>query len=582
VDVQTRSRTEAGLTLVVLLGLACAALPPLRAPALTAGFLALEVVGMVVGSSTLLLMGVYGALLLLGPVVDRVGADASGGVRVVGWVVSSLALLGLGYTLVFAAFVDPALLVATTCAAGAGWWVGRRGAADGLEAGPPVITLFLAIHLLVEGTAAHLTTRWTHGVSAWMASMAAAPLPWGLLVGGLGCAVVLLAGGLRWRGVAGAVGAVVGLSVALAPAGGAAVAAVAVGLGVGLVTGRAGRRLIDLAHPDPTRLVGRLAPLGLVALAVTGAHYVGTMWRCGPPGAGLERLSDRAGAFSLETTADGAYLVASLREEQQLLILDRASGEQRTVSLASDEDRLFDRAEPETLLGLADGRVLVLVAASDGESGNRLRLLDPGSATLTPPLPSVGPGVSDVVGDGAGGVWLSTEFEGVIARIEPASGALVTSFDVPDAETNKILVDAPTRRAWSAGLWWDDQLRLIDTGTGAELASARVGTHQWDLGRLGEELYLPKFLAGRVEVRDAGSLELLRSWPAGFGVRPLAAWDDLVVTGGLYGGDVSGWDPATGAARFRHHVGGHVKAVAANEHGVFAAGNCGIFAVRRP
>jgi len=593
-DVQTRTRSELGFTLSLVLTLLAAALvPALRAPALTAGFAALEIVGLLVGRWTSLLMAVYGALLIAAVTVDWIGPRLRPGARPLGWLLGILALLGLGYTLVFAGLLNGALL---GCALGAGlggWLLGRRGPETPLEReGPPALALFVFVHLLVEGTAGHLTTRWSHEVSAWLSGLSASSPPaYGVTFGLLAGLLVLLAGvgttRRAWLSAAGLVAISSAAAVAIAPGGGATLAALFLAAGIGFTTGAMHRRLVDWATLDPLRFATRLAPVGLIALGCVGAHYAGTMWRCPSEfPSTLEQLATDPGAFSLATTPDGAVLVASLRERQELLLIDRGTGEQRRISLASAADTLFDRAEPETLLTLDDGRILVLIAASDGEEGNRLRILDPRMGELSPPLPALGAGVSDIVRDGRGGVWLSTEFEGSLSQIDPNTGEVRRKLVLPDAETNKILVDPDTGQAWSAGLWWDDHLRVIDLTTGGTAAEERIGTHQWDLARSAvlEQVYVPKFLTGRVEVRRSDTLELVTSWKAGFGVRAIEA-DPVrshVVTGGLYRGDVSAWRMNSGVRALRHHVGGHVKAVTVNQHGVFAAGNCGIFEVQRP
>lgn len=591
-EVQTRTRAElvfTGLSLLLLLAIAAA--PPLRALAVSAGFLALEIVGLIVDRPTSLLVAVYG--LLVGAAValdlmdDRLGPRA----RPVGWVIAVLALLGLGYTIVFAASLNAPLLCAAAAAAAGGWVLGRAWSPTvAPRRGPPTLAIFVLVHVLVEGTAGHILTPWLGGVSAGLSALSMqSALGFAGLLGCAGGILVLMAALALPRERAGGVAALSactsGLAMASSPSTGPLVAALLVAGGIGFATGASGRRLVDWIHPNPLRLARRLGAVGLVGLGCVGAHYAGTMWRCpSAPAPGAQRLATDAGGFSLAATPDGRLLVASLREAQELLVIDLGGGESRRISLASSSDTLFDRAEPETLLPLADGRVLVLVAASGGEQGNRLRILDPATGELSEPLPPAsGQGVSDIVDDGRGGVWLSTEFEGFLFRIDPLTGEAERSLEIPQAETNKILVDADGGRAWSVGLWWDDRLRAIDLSRGDLTASTVVGTHQWDLAWSVEDdvILLPRFLDGRVEVRQAGSLGLVRSWAVGFGVRAIEVLDQqgLAVTGGLYGGDVSGWDIATGDRRFQHHVGGHVKALTAGPHGVFAAGNCGIFRV---
>ncbi len=590
--VQSRTRAELVFTgLILLLLLAITGAPPLRPLAVSAGFFALEIVGRAVGGPTSLLVAVYGLLVGAALVLDRIDHRLQTRARPIGWVIAVLALMGLGYTVAFAALLNGPLLALAAVTAAGGWAVGRAPSPPLVaRRGPPTLAIFVLVHVLVEGTAGHILTPWLHRVSAGLSSLSMQFVPGfaGLLGCGAGLLVLLAALALRRLlalRVVGLVACASGVAMVLSPSRGPTVAALLVAAGIGFATQRSGQRLLDWAHPDPLQLAQRLGAIGLVALGCVGAHYAGTMWRCpSDPAPGLQRLATDAGAFSLAATPDGRLLVASLREAQELLVIDRTDGGGRRISLRSSSDTLFDRAEPETLLPMADGRVLVLVARSGGEHGNRLRILDPATGELSGPLPPAsGQGVSDLVDDGRGGIWLSTEFEGSLFRLDPSTGTAERSLQVPHAETNKVLVDAAGGRAWSVGLWWDDQLRAIDLGRGDLTASAVVGTHQWDMAWSVENdvVLLPKFLSGRVQVRKADSLDLVRSWAAGFGVRAIEVLDEqgLAVTGSLYGGDVSGWDIASGARRFEYHVGGHVKALTAGPNGVFSAGNCGIFEV---
>ena len=283
-------------------------------------------------------------------------------------------------------------------------------------------------------------------------------------------------------------------------------------------------------------------------------------------------------------TGSGRYLVASLREPRELLVLDLHNGGERRVPTRRATDTLFDRTEPETLLpvGLGD-RVLLLMASSDSEQGNQLVPFDAASGRLGRALEGVGEGVSDLVGDGAGGAWISTEFAGRILELDPRSLAVRRELRVAGAETNKIVVDAAAGEAFSAGLWSDAALHRVALD-GRELAARPVGTHQWDLGYDPESrrLYLPRLVDGRVHVLDAGSLQTLATWDAGFGVRPLEVSFDgsLVVTGNLYTGELVGWDAASGDVAWRHAIGGPIKGLHVSAEGrVFSGSHCGVYEV---
>ncbi len=535
-----RWEAASALSLVVL-ALAVAASPALASGVRSLGFDLLEVIGRVLDRPTGLVVAGYAVAVLAALGIDlRPALPRS--LLPTQLLVCGLALLGQGYVLALAALLRP------------GWLVAALGAAAGaaltirplpLPARPaPVLCLFVFLHVLVEGAAGHILTPWLHAVSAAAAGLSRHR------------ALYLL-------GVA--------APAVLAPA----------GLGVWAL--RRGLRPRLWPHLDPRVAVDRLALPSLAALAVVGLHYATTVWGC-PPGdaAGLRLVSPSPGAFDLEVSADGRRLLASRREERELLLIDLDSGLARRTSTARSGDSAFDRTEPETLLALPDGGFLVLLASSDSEQGNGLARLDPEAGTLGPWLAARG--VSDVVDDGAGGVWISTEFAGRMVQIDPGTGAARQRIDVGGAETNKILVDAASGSAWSVGLWRDAWLRRVDLGGGRQAGAALLGTHQWDVAlsvphRL---LFVPRLVEGRVGVFDADSLEVRGALEDGFGVRPVEVSPDglLVVTGNLYTGRVVGHSVVTGEEAFDRRIGGHLKALEIGPRGrVFAGSDCGVFEI---
>jgi hypothetical protein len=266
-------------------------------------------------------------------------------------------------------------------------------------------------------------------------------------------------------------------------------------------------------------------------------------------------------------------LVVSRREPQELLLLDLASGATVPLSTRRDQDSLYDRTEPETLLA-RDGAALVLLASSDSEQGNRLVRLD----LTTGLLSDFGGarGVSDVVGGGS--VWLSSEFEGRLVELDERGGS-VRDLAVPGAETNKILV--ADGQAWSVGLWSDRWLRRIDLATGETEAWVELGTHQWDfayspaLGRL----FVPRMTDGELVVLDATSLAVLDRWSLGFGLRPVEVSADgrTVYVGNQHRGEVLALDGATGERRGRWAIGGGIKALRVAGQRVFSGSLCGVY-----
>ena len=528
-------------------GLGLLASAPLREAARGAGFLLLEIVGHVVDRPTSLVVAAYALLVLAAAAIELRGArPLRRELLPTAWVLCGLALLGQAYLVVLAVKLRPGWLLGGLILAAAAAWRLRRPPREGPSPRAPILALFVLLHVLVEGAAGHILTPWLHGISDAAAATSRVPV-------------------LRH----------------LLPLG--AVAGPAALLGWAL---RRGLQPIAWPHPDPRRAVDLLALPSLTALAVVGLHYATTMWGCSHLEVeGLRLVSTASGAFDLEVSADGSTLLASRREDRELLWIDLASGREQRLSTARSNDTAFDRTEPETLLARPDGRFLVLLASSDSEQGNGLAVFDPSTGTLGPRLEAAG--VSDVVDDGQGGVWISTEFAGRLLRIDPATGRTLQRIDVGWAETNKVLVDGASGSAWSVGLWTDPRLRRIDLQRGQQIASTGLGTHQWDMALSSPHrlLFVPRLVSGRVEVLDAETLEARGALEAGFGVRPVETSPDglMVVTGNLYTGGVVGHSVVTGEQRFARRVGGHLKALEIGPNGrIFAGGDCGIFEVLGP
>jgi WD40 repeat protein len=320
----------------------------------------------------------------------------------------------------------------------------------------------------------------------------------------------------------------------------------------------------------------------LLALSVVAVHYGAYVTHCPTPD-DRERilLSDEGGVFDLAPSTDGRFLAVSHREARFVELIDLRDGSRRQVGTAQPSDTLFDRTEPETLLALPDGSFLLLAASSDTEQGNLLTHLDPVSGRLSPPLAARG--ISDVVGDGKGGVWISSEFDGRLARLDPTSGDAPVQLQLPGgAETNKVIVDASSGRAWSVGLWTDPMLRAIDLANGRQINAVHLGTHQWDLALSSSlrRLFVPRFVEGRLHIIDADSLEPLGSLKADFGLRSVEVSPDgsLVLTGNIYTGSVVARSAESGEVRYSRRIGGYIKGLRIGADGrTFAGSVCGVW-----
>lgn len=575
------TRAEAVTTSVlVLLALAALVVPPLRGAVFAAAFWSLEVVGRIVDRPTWLVVVAYVALIDAAAIAEGLKPSLRRGILTT--LLAPFALITMAYLGAQAALLAPVMSGAALLALGLGWLVGRRWESDpGAWCAPPgVLLLFVTLHMAIEGAAGHILTPWLHDLGVLQARLARS---WGLIYGWQAAALVAAPVLLVGRGRPRAFAAVAGLGLlGLVPGGGWAAALVGAGV-LGALGTQAGWAPLRWAHPDPGELVGRASVLSLAALMVVTAHYTERTWDCRSDDPKLQRLSLAEGTFDLALTGDGKTLVASLREPQELLLVDLEAGTERRVSTRKSTDTLWNRTEPETLLpvGLRD-RLLVLIASSDSEEGNQVVPFE--SGVLGRPLSGLGEGVSDLVGDGAGGVWLSTEFRGRLLQLDPRTLVPKRELSVWGAETNKVAVDVATDAAWSAGLWTDPRLRKVDLTTERQVADTPLGTHQWDLALdpEGRRIYLPRLVDGLVHVFDADTLQHLAAWPAGFGVRPVEVSFDgsLVVTGNLYTGEVIGFDAATGERRFVRHVGGPLKGLRVSAEGrIFTGSHCGVFEV---
>ena len=316
------------------------------------------------------------------------------------------------------------------------------------------------------------------------------------------------------------------------------------------------------------------------------ATGLGAVWNTlDVEGGSLTRLSPMDGTFDLEPTLDGKHLVVSRREPQEVVVLRLSDGEVlHRMSTRSENDTLFDHTEPETLVSAGGPNVLLLLASSDSEEGNQLVRFDASIGTMSGRLLGLGEGVSDMRRDREGGIWISTEFRGRIAQVDPRALTVLSDREIRGAETNAIAVDVNGSRAWSVGLWSDAFLRRVDLVTGEQKAAAHLGTRQWDLAwdPASDRIYVPRLVEGVVEVRDADSLEQVGVWDVGFGARPIEVSADgrFLVVGNLYTGELLGWDLTTAERTLRARIGGHIKGLRLDASGrVLAGSNCGVFAI---
>lgn len=578
-------RRPAALTTgAALLGAVACLMPDVRGAAVGAAWFGIEAVSIVLDRPTSLVVAGYAVVVALGLAVDlRRDGRLS---RILGLLPGALALVTVGYLGAFAWKLRPRLLLATVALLPVGWLLARvvAGGAREHPRPAPILGLFVALHVAVEATSGHILTWVLQGWSGGMASLSYAS-PWLYDVAAaalvLGPTALLVPGSAPrlWAWIGGCV-ALVG-SLPGSPAGPACVLA---GLLAGAALQTRGRGVLDWLSPWPSRTLQSVAPVALAILAVVAAHYTDAQWRCGA-------LSEAQRAFTLVDRSDGTFdlapdeagrLVVARREARQLLVLDPAGTVLRRVDTARATDSWLDHTEPETLVPLGGSAFLVLLASSDGVVGNRLVRFDAATGALGPEVPGLGDGVSDLVRDGRGGVWMSTEYRGRIARLDPQALRVGLQFELPGAETNKIAVDIDRNRAWSVGLWSDGQLRQVDLNTGRQIGSRWIGTHQWDFAFAPQtdRLYVARLVDGEVLELDATSLEVLQRWGWGFGVRPIEVSPDgrTLAVGNLYRGEVEVWDLTGERESVTARIGGHIKALhLAADGSLYAGSDCGVF-----
>ena len=610
--------TAAVLVLALLVGLGFF-VEPLKAllhPLLEVYLLSLEIFFRLAETNEMIL-AISGVILALGllskqllALAARLPAGVAAAVQAaLGGFLALLALLAQVYVLAFAVITQPlhlALILLAGVAAGAVW--SRRaarheGSAADLSLAQvplPVLLSFLVIYFFLGMIQGHLATPLVHGLSAAMAQLSAThPALFRLLaVLALGLPLIpwlpgllraLPRGRARWMAPAGvllAVGVLSLLPSRLAIHGGGVLWA----LVLAVALSNAGFAPLFWLHPDPRRLLARVLFLALLGVNTAAVHYLGTMWECDHgqrPHPAVRRISAEAGAFSMATTMDGQRLLASLREPQRLVSVDLARAETRTLlSLAGGEGtgHLFSWQEPENLLRLQGGGFLLLRAMSDDQERNVVAVLD-GEGEFKQYLARPRAGVSDMVSDGQGRLYLSTEFQGQVFVLDARTLALLDTVHWPGAETNRVLVAPNQGRMFSLGLWSDPMLRVMELSSKREVGALDVGTLSWDMAHDPgtRRVFVPKFITGKVLVIDDRRLTIEQRWPAGFGARAVRLDPRLrlLYVGAMYASTVTVFNADSGQRLLQLRLGGHIKGLhlEPKTHRVYVGCDCGIFEI---
>lgn len=522
---------------------------------------------------------------------------------------SFLAVLAQFYVIAFAFFAQKVYFICIIALSVAAFLLIKKGAlktfrpatreidADKSPAG--FLPFFVFAHLFLAAVAGHLATPLVHGITLFMAGRStAAPLAYKLLI-----LFILYLPLIFWapsvfavnkKGLAWAAGAAACMVIfAFAPVKFAALlmgGATAVVLSIVMYS--MGLRLVHLAHPHPGVMFTRLLVLSLLALNAITIHYGTNMWNCAASGESslaVRKISDTAGVFDVALTPKGDLLV-SLREDQRFIAVNIKSGKERTLfntpDIIKSTGGLFSWTEPETLLPIQNGeRFLLLIAVSDDENLNRVAVLggDYAIEGFVDALPKAG--ISDFVTDGAGSVYVSTEFENNIFVLDQETLTVKRTIVFPEAETNKILVVPQAGRMYSLGLWTDPMLRVFDLGENRQVNELSVGTRSWDMAfdAATERLFIPRMISGKVLIVDVRDFKISDKWELGFGVRPVELWHigRKAYLGNMYSGKVAVFDLDSGAKVFESYLGGYIKNLKVDEKTgkAYVGCACGIFEI---
>jgi len=570
-------------------------------------FFALEVLFYYAASNEALLVISAAVLGLTAavPLAGRIPGKAGGVARsLLANLVALPVLLAQAYLVAFALRTQAVYAVAVIVAGAVGTWVlahrlpPPEGPRPTLDRAPLPFSLFLVgTYLFLGLVMGHLATPVVHGVAAFMAGLSLKAWPVHhllvalLLLLPVAPWIPALIRAPSWLGRI-ALFASVGSALTLFPGAAgfylsgilAAVATVAAAAAGGLLP-------LRRVHPAPRAVAAQLLLLSLLATNAVIVHYAACMWRC-PRGEveGVRRISDWPGTFDLAPLAGGERLLVSLREPRRIVELDTSTGEALWVTdsatLMEGTGHLFSWVEPETILPLAGGqRALLLLAVSDDEGANRVVLVASGRGVdrFLDDLPRTS--ISDLVDDGRGNPLVSTEFDGEVIALDPATLRVTHRVSWPEAETNKILAPPGGGRLYSLGLWNDPFLRALDLASGRETASLEVGTRSWDLALDPEtdRLFIPRLVDGELLVVDSDSLTLTDRWPLRFGARPVEVDPDArrLVVGNMYRGSVRIFDLDSGAELARPHLGGYIKGLSVDPtaHRAYTGCACGIYEI---
>ena len=525
---------------------------------------------------------------------------------------SLLVLVAQAYMLSFAALASTRFLALMLALGfGAGWAATRLlSRNDSPEQEPgfhrvplPVFVSWLAIYLHLGLVQGHLATPVVHGAASAMAALSAtSPLAYRLvatallllpLIPWLPRVIRTSAGGDKQRRALKLAPLALILPLALPTHLAPYLTALMVAAGLGGALASARFLPLRLAHPDPRVLMARLLLLSSLALTAAMAHYLAVTWNCDGAASrhhAVRLLSSEPGAFDLATTPDGQGLLVSLREPRRVIRIDLKTGKARTwvapEQLGDGSGHLFSWTEPENLLPLGElNQVLMLRAVSDDEELNQVLVMSAEGRNLGPLQSIPRGGVSDMIADGAGSLFLSKEFDGSVFQLDAATLTPIRTLHWPDAETNKVIADPRLGRIYSLGLWFDPYLRAMDLRSEREVGRLELGTLNWDmtLDPRSGRLFVPKFASGQVRVIDPVRMEVVDSWPAGFGARAVDLDPDrrLLYVGSMHAGRVKVLHLDSGADVMDLRLGGYIKGlhVDRRSHKAYTGCACGVFEI---
>lgn len=360
--------------------------------------------------------------------------------------------------------------------------------------------------------------------------------------------------------------------------------------------------LYDSWGPSPDRLVSSLAPWAVIAAGCVAQAYLLGAWDCGrvARAEGTTIVEPRRGGFQGLPLSDGQRIAVSYREQQRLVLLQLADGQELASIDVADAYRPFapepfGAVGPEVLLELPQGRLVILLDVAGQAPGAALLLEDAGLTVLAAQteldceeltdavwLPGIdrvavacnGPAASADSGTGGSprAVW-----PGGVVLLRPQDLSVDRMVPVPGLDA---LVRSPQQGQVAGTSIYDLAPRVIDLGSGDVQTGPSVGGLSMGFGANSGSFLATRYLAGRTVFFDLSTLTGHTSLRTGVGSRALACDGKCLMSNAMTGVLQNVKEGGSGPPRM---VGGHVRRLAFHPTNgdVLACGDCGLVRVSR-